>query len=74
MNEQLQQRIDAIKEEAVYTKAHMHRLTDRYRLADSLLVAIEAIERIHESLAVIPALRAQEALTKICDTWEGKGK
>jgi len=67
MNQDLQTRIDRIKEECDYIARHS--LT-----AKSLLVAIEALERIHESLAVIPALRAQETLAKICDTWEGKGK
>ena len=61
----LQTRIDRIKNECKHGNC---------LAAKSLIVAIEAIERIHASIAVIPALRAQETLTKICDTWEGKGK
>jgi hypothetical protein len=63
MNPDLQTRIDRIKNECNHGNC---------LAAKSLIVAIEDIERIRDSLAVIPALRAQETLTKIASTWEGK--
>ena len=73
MNKDLQTRIDRIKEECRQEIRYSASKT-KIQFAKSLLVAIEAIERIHESLAVIPALRAQETLAQIASTWEGKGK
>ena len=73
MTATLHTRIDQIKEECRQEIRYSASKT-KIQFAKSLLVAIEAIERIHESLAVMPALRAQETLTQICDTWEGTGK
>ena len=66
----LQTRIDRIKEECNVTLRIYHPHETPSKSAKSLIVAIEAIERTRESLAVMPALRAQETLAQIADTWE----